>query len=101
MTLHRVRRAALAALVAVMWSAGHVFAGDIYDKGPAALDAVALPKPAEVQSLAVQPQKVALKGLDDAWQLVVTANLAGGKLQDLSGDVQYAVADPKVAKVTS
>ncbi len=101
MSRHLLRRAVLPALAVLMCSAGGLRAGDLYDKTPAGLDAVALPKPAEVQSLAVNPQQVKLKGLDDAWQLVITANLVGGRLQDLSGDVNYTVADPKVAKVTS
>src|SRR5438067_12019548 len=47
----------------------------------------ALPKPAEVRALEASPAKLALKGGDDAPQLVVTAALTNGRLQDLSGDV--------------
>jgi len=43
-------------------------------------DAVVLPKPADVQSLAIHPAKIALKGGDDAQQLILTATLAGGRL---------------------
>jgi hypothetical protein len=100
MTRYRNRWAVLPVL-AVIGAAGHLFAGDIYDKGPIGSDAVVLPKPADVQSLAVLPLKITLKGVDDAWQLVVTANLGPSKLQDLTGDVKYTVADPKVATVTS
>src|SRR5262249_1176297 len=50
--------------------------------------------------LTAQPTKIALKGRDDAWQLVISAALPGGRLQDLSGDVKYTVANPSVAKVT-
>src|SRR5262249_55351293 len=39
-------------------------------------------------------------GGDDANQLIVTAALTSGRLQDLSGNVQYSVADEKVVKVT-
>ncbi|MCE9532484.1 MAG: DUF1553 domain-containing protein [Planctomycetes bacterium] len=63
-------------------------------------DTVALPKPAEVQSLAVYPTKVSLKGSDEAAQLILTATLSGGRLQDLTGDVKYTVLDGKVARVT-
>src|SRR5215217_5058009 len=71
---------------------------DIYPKAPPPPDTVALPKPADVKALAVYPTQVALKGLDDAAQLVVTATLNDGRLQDLTGDVEYAVADGKVAR---
>src|SRR5262249_46980524 len=37
----------------------------------------------------------------DAAQLVITATLKDGREQDLSGDVQYAVADGKTARVLS
>jgi len=63
-------------------------------------DNVVLPKPADVQSLAVYPTKIALKGSDDAAQLVLTANLPGGMLQDLTGDVKYTVVDGKIARIT-
>ena len=42
-----------------------------------------------------------LKGSDDAQQLIVTATLTGGRLQDLTGDVKYEVADAKVVRVTT
>lgn len=70
------------------------------DKAPDLPEAV-LPKPAEVQSLAVKPDKITLKGLDDANQLVVTAKLAGDKLVDLTHDVKYEVADEKVTRVST
>jgi hypothetical protein len=59
------------------------------------------PAPSEVQTLDAHPKEIALKGRDDTRQLVLTATLAGGRLQDLTGDVQYEVADPKVARVSS
>src|SRR5262245_29085124 len=71
----------------------------VFTTGRANADS-ALPKPSEVQSLSAHPEKVTLKGADDAAQLVVTAALAA-RVQDLSGDVQYAIADPKVARVTA
>jgi hypothetical protein len=90
----------LTALAALFCSGGLLFAGDLYDKGPAKTDQTVLPKPAEVQSLVCYPAKITLKGGDDAAQLLITANLAGGKLQDLSGDVTYEIADPKLITVT-
>ena len=53
-----------------------------------------------MQSFTVHPEKIALQSADDAQQFVVTAGLAGGRLQDLTGDVKYVVADEKVARVT-
>ncbi len=76
-------------------------AGDVQNKAPARTDEPALPAPAEVQGLSVQPDKIALKGADDARQLVLTANLTTGRQQDLSSNVKYEVAHPKIARVTS
>src|SRR5438105_696873 len=61
---------------------------------------MARPAPAEVQSLAAYPERVALRGGDDSQQLVLTANLPGGRVQDLTGDVQYEVGDRKIVRVT-
>jgi hypothetical protein len=89
---------ALAAVVAFGWPlpAGNVAP----DKGPAKLPELVLPKAAEVLSLSVQPAKVVLKGVDDAQQLILTAQLAG-RTQDLTHDAKYEVADERVARVTS
>lgn len=63
-------------------------------------EAAPLPKPAEVQALTVQPTRVRLRGSDSAAQILVTADLGKGRLVDLSSDVTYEVADPKVISVT-
>ncbi len=60
-----------------------------------------MPAPAEIQALAVQPMALHLRGEDDSAQLVVTGQLSAGRLQDLTGDVAFDVADPSVARVTS
>src|SRR5579872_5271839 len=91
---------ALTALAALTLSGGRLSADDLYNKKTFKGDSVALPKPSEVASLSVQPTQVSLKGLDDSAQLIITGNLAA-RLQDLSGDVKYHVADGKVARVTS
>ena len=91
----------LLALAALAFVGGSLQAGDLYNKDSLATDQIALPKPADVQALAVYPAKVALKGMDDAQQLILTATLPDGRLQDLSGDVKYDGADPKVVKVTA
>ncbi len=89
----------LAALVALGWP--RAGAADDAPKTAARKDTISLPAPAAVQALQVEPAKVTLTGSDDAYQLLVTGTLAGGRLQDLSGDVKYEVADPKVARVTA
>src|ERR1700691_371759 len=93
----------LSAALAVLTTTGALLrAGDIYsDKEPAKLEPLVLPKPAEVLKFTVYPEKMALKSADDAGQVIVTAELAGGRLQDLTGDVKYDVADGKVVRVTS
>ncbi len=94
-------RPVLMALVALTCSGGYLLAGDLYDKEPVKADAVALPKASEIQTLVAYPAKIALKGGDDAQQLVLTAGLVGGRLQDLSSDVKYEVANPKIARVST
>jgi Protein of unknown function (DUF1553)/Protein of unknown function (DUF1549) len=71
------------------------------DDAPAkpSMEAFALPKPADVQSVEIFPTKLAITGSDDAAQLIVTAKLKDGRLQDLSGDVKYSVADGKTVRV--
>jgi hypothetical protein len=94
-------RTTLAALAALALGGAHVAAADLYDKGPVHTDDVVLPKPAEVASLASNPAKMTLKGIDDAQQIIITAALSGDRRQDLSGDVKYEVANPKVARVST
>ena len=75
-------------------------ADDLYNKKTVKQHETPLPKPAEVKALMPQPPSVALKGQDDSAQLVISAQL-DGKLQDLTADVQYEIADTKIARVTS
>jgi hypothetical protein len=93
----RKRLVAFFAGAALTWSAAH--AGD--EKKPANGETVPMPTPADVQALAVQPTSVTLKGEDDSAQLVVTGQLSGGRLQDLTGDIKYEVANPALARVTT
>jgi hypothetical protein len=81
--------------------AGHPLAGDLYNKEVVRTDSAPLPKPAEVQGLDCYPSQIMLKGIDDAGQLIVTANLSGERLQDLTSEVKYEVADSKVARITT
>jgi hypothetical protein len=79
---------------------GRSNAGDIYKKDLPQGELAPLPPPAQVHSLAAYPEQINLKGSDDAQQLVLTATLAESRLQDLSADVKFDVADPKVVRVT-
>ncbi len=95
------RGLALAAL-AVLASPGGLRAADPPAKGKAAPSEIRnLPAPAEIKTLTASPASVALDGADDAKQLIITGTLAAGRLQDLSGDVKYEIADPKIARVTA
>src|SRR6266446_6562384 len=95
------RRFFLALLSLGCWGVGtsSTVGGDLYQREAAASDPVVMPKPAEVHGLAVYPTSVVLRGSDAAQQLIVTASLSGGRVQDLSGDVAYEVADAKVARL--
>jgi hypothetical protein len=71
--------------------------------GPASksTDGVTLPRPDDVRSLAIYPDKFTLKGSDASQQLICTVTLGNGRVQDLSTDVTYTIADRTVARVTS
>jgi hypothetical protein len=97
--IHRLARTALVVLFAALPATGT--AGDLYDKGTAPAETLVLPKPSDIRELAVHPEKIALRGSDDAQQLVLTATVTDGRLQDLSTDIKYEVADSKVVRVTS
>jgi hypothetical protein len=60
-----------------------------------------LPTPAEVKALTIHPQQVRLIGGDTSSQLIVTGNLDAGAQQDLTGAVEYQIADPSIARVSS
>ena len=57
-------------------------------------------RPADINSLDVFPAKVALRGIADSRQLIVTANLSDRR-QDLTGEVSFQVTDPAVVRITS
>ena len=100
--MKRFRWPALAALAALVCQAGSLLAGDLYSgKDAYRAEPPAVPRPSDVQSLAVHPESVALRGGDDAQQLVLTASLVGGRQLDLTTNAKYEVADPKVARVTA
>jgi hypothetical protein len=80
---------------------GSLLAGDLYNQGPAKPNPTSTPKPSDVQTLTAYPPRISLKGGDDARQLIITATLAEGRPQDLSGEVKYEIADPKIARVST
>ncbi|HTU16912.1 MAG TPA: DUF1549 domain-containing protein [Gemmataceae bacterium] len=102
--MSHLRWPVLSALAVLICAGGSLFAGDLYSgKEPDKLENVPLPKPGEMKALTVHPTQITLNGNDDAQQLVLTAELLNGQLQDLTGDVKYEVADAskKVVRVTS
>jgi hypothetical protein len=100
--MHFSRRPLLLAASALIVLAASVQAADPYaEKAAVKLPTSELPKPADIQVLDVHPNTIALRGADDATQLVITATVAGNRLVDLSSDVKYEVADPKIARVTT
>ncbi|HUR56006.1 MAG TPA: DUF1549 domain-containing protein, partial [Gemmataceae bacterium] len=78
-----------------------LFASSLLAAPAVALEPASLPKPADVKSIAIHPAKLALKGADDAAQVVVTATLNDGRVQDLTHDVKFSVADGKTAAVSA
>jgi len=92
---------ALVALVCLALCVGSASAADVAKPDSAAAVEADQPNPAEIRGLLCFPAKVGLKGADASQQLIVTAVLAGNREQDLSSSVKYAVADAKVARVTS
>jgi len=62
--------------------------------------AAAAPKPADIKELQIHPSKIAIKGGDDAPQVIVTAVLTTGRLVDVTAEMVYKVADVKIADVT-
>ncbi|MBV9125801.1 MAG: DUF1549 domain-containing protein [Planctomycetes bacterium] len=79
---------------------GRLTAGDLYHPEEGAAEGPVLPRPAEVLSLTAAPEKIALQGSDSTQQLVLTGELTAGRLQDLTGNVHYDVADPRIVRVT-
>jgi hypothetical protein len=71
------------------------------DPAPAKNAEAKLPAAAEVKDLQAYPKQVRLVGTDDSCQLIFTAALQNGAVQDLTGAVQYEVADANVARVTT
>jgi hypothetical protein len=65
----------------------------------AAFSATATAAESPITALTAYPAKLALKGTDDAPQLVITGKRADGREIDLTGAVTYSVSDQKVARV--
>ena len=95
MTIFRARRGTLLALAVLAAGAAPI------RKDPAKADPAPLPKPAEVQALTLHPTTFRLKGADSSMQLIVSAALTQGFSQDLTENVEFIVADPKIVRVTT
>jgi hypothetical protein len=92
----------LLAFALLTYAEGAVHAGDLYaGKEAVPSEAAVLPKPGDIKSLIVNPARIALQGIDDAQQLILTAELNDGRLQDLTPDVKYETGDNKIVRVTS
>jgi hypothetical protein len=61
----------------------------------------AAPQAGDIKGLQAYPTKISINGGDDAPQLLITATLSNGKPVDISSDVTYDVANPKLARITS
>ncbi len=92
---------AFLAALAILGPAHRASADDLYNKKSVKTEPAALPAPANVTTLTAHQPAITLKGQDDSTQLIITAQLTPGTLQDLTGNVQYEVADAKIARVTS
>src|SRR5262245_24587650 len=99
--MYRKRWPVLLAALALIFAAGHSSSADIYNKETVKFKEAPLPAPADVKALSVFPTSVKLTGADDAQQLILTAVLNDGRLQDLSGDAKYEPADSKLVRVTT
>jgi hypothetical protein len=98
---HTRRMTALAVLACVSLLPCVLHAAAPTEGKPLSLPDAPLPKPSDIKALTVKPDNVVLKGLDDASQLIVTAELTSGALVDLTHDVKYVFPDEKVAKANS
>src|SRR5262249_51117622 len=78
-----------------------VFAADDAKKPASPVEPAALPSPGEVALLEAYPDQIKLKGGDDTRQIILTAKVGGGRLQDLSTDAAFVVAPEGIARVTS
>jgi hypothetical protein len=65
----------------------------------AAVAVLSAPASAAQPGLSAYPPKLALKGVEDCPQIVVTETRADGREIDLSGSATYTVTDAKVARV--
>src|SRR5438093_1402659 len=63
------------------------------------VDAKAAVDPASVESIAIEPGTVTLRGRDSVQQVFVTAKITGEVLRDLTKKGTYTSSDEKVARV--
>jgi hypothetical protein len=79
---------------------GYARAQDSAAARTAAPDTVKLATPAEIKELQAFPPAATIVGADESRQLIITG-VTADRLQDLTGDVKYEVADGKVVRVSS
>lgn len=96
--MHVIRRIVVFSLCLVLLSRTTVWCAEAAEGSSSGV--IRLPAAKDVTALAIYPAEVRLKGADDAAQLIVTATLAQGRMQDLSGDAQYIVGDAAIVQVT-
>lgn len=95
------RRLLLGAAALILASYGNLVADTTAPTKKPIAEIANLPSPAEVQKLAVHPTEINLRGADESRQLILTGQLSENRLQDLTGEVKYDIADAKVAGVTA
>src|SRR4029453_15359826 len=83
MTGTRTYRPVWLVLPALALAAGPLPAADRPTKEPVKTEPRPLPRPSEIRAIEAYPSFISLKGGDDARQLIVTAALQNGRLQDL------------------
>lgn len=62
--------------------------------------AAAPPAPVAPQSISAYPNKLLIRGIDDAPQLAITG-VVGTRHHDLTAEARYTVSDPKIASINA
>ncbi|MBI3412383.1 MAG: DUF1549 domain-containing protein [Planctomycetes bacterium] len=96
MNAKTLRCLAIGALLALV-SRGRLAAGS--PTGTKTPDIKNLPTAADLKDFQAHPKEVRLKGADQTQQLLLTGVL-DSRLQDLTGEVKFEIADPSIVRVT-
>ena len=100
MKANTFRCLAIGALLALVFSRGHLAADSPTATKKLPPDIKNLPAPADVRELQASPREIRLVGADETRQLLLTGALET-RLQDLTGEVKYEVADPTIVRVSA